>query len=88
MGVGGGSQPMPVTSEVAAAAATRFLRDRFSANPSATVTSADTFYGYYTFDVTDPENGTTLGMLSVNGTTAQIWYHTWHGAFIQGREIE
>jgi len=40
-----------------------------------------TFYGYYTIEVLS--NGTTYGMLSVNGYTGQIWYHTWHGTFIQ-----
>jgi hypothetical protein len=31
--------------------------------------------------------GTKVGMVNVNGTTSQVWYHTWHGAFIQAREI-
>lgn len=22
-------------------------------------------------------------MLSVHGTTGQVWYHTWHGDFVQ-----
>jgi len=46
-----------------------------------TVGDATTFYGYYTFEVLS--NGTTYGMLSVNGLTGQVWYHTWHGTFIQ-----
>jgi len=30
---------------------------------------------------------TKYGMLSVNGYTGQVWYHNWHGAFIQELEI-
>jgi hypothetical protein len=26
-------------------------------------------------------------MLSVNGYTGQIWYHTWHGNFISEKEF-
>ena len=27
------------------------------------------------------------GMLSVNGFTRQVWYHTWGGSFIQLRDL-
>jgi hypothetical protein len=39
------------------------------------------FYGYYTFDYM--VNGKPAGMLSVNGTSGQVWLHTWHGQFIE-----
>ena len=42
---------------------------------------ADPFYGYYTIHTM--KDGEIEGMLSVHGTTGQVWYHTWHGAFIQ-----
>ncbi len=42
---------------------------------------ADPFYGYYTIHTL--ENGEIEGMLSVHGTTGQVWYHTWHGDFVQ-----
>jgi hypothetical protein len=42
---------------------------------------ADPFYGYYTIHAV--KDGEIEGMLSVHGTTGQVWYHTWHGAFIQ-----
>jgi len=35
------------------------------------------FYGYYTFHIKDVDN--TVGMLSVNGQTGEVWYHDWHG---------
>jgi hypothetical protein len=38
------------------------------------------FYGHYTMDFL--KDGKTAGMLSVNGYTGQVWYHTWHGNFI------
>jgi hypothetical protein len=42
---------------------------------------ADAFYGYYTVHTLDDSG--IEGMLSVHGITGQIWYHTWHGSFIQ-----
>ncbi len=57
-----------------------------SANyPTTTVGDVDTFYGYYHIDVLSA--GATYGMLSVNGYTGQVWYHTWHGAYIQTVEL-
>jgi hypothetical protein len=47
----------------------------------AKVEDATQFYGYYTIDYT--VNGKIAGMLSVNGQTGQVWYHSWHGAFLQ-----
>jgi hypothetical protein len=50
--------------------------------PGVTVEEhADPFYGYYTIHTL--KDGEIEGMLSVHGTTGQVWYHTWHGAFIQ-----
>ena len=46
---------------------------------------AHAFYGYYTTDVL--REGKPFGMLSVNGTTGAVWYHTWHGSFISEKEI-
>ena len=51
----------------------------------AKVEDAMQFYGYYTIDFT--VNGKIGGMLSVNGQTGQVWYHSWHGTFIQEIEI-
>jgi hypothetical protein len=41
----------------------------------------DPFYGYYTIHTM--RDGEIEGMLSIHGQTGQIWYHSWHGAFIQ-----
>jgi hypothetical protein len=47
---------------------------------------ADPFYGYYTIHTL--KDGEIEGMLSVHGTTGQVWYHNWHGAFVQMIEEE
>jgi hypothetical protein len=53
-----------------------------SALPGTTIAKdADAFYGYYTIEVI--KDGKVYGMLSVNGFTGQVFYHTWHGKFIE-----
>lgn len=47
---------------------------------------ADAFYGYYTIHVF--KDGQVYGMLSVNGYTGEVWYHTWHGNFVEMKELE
>ncbi len=50
--------------------------------PGVTVEEhADPSYGYYTIHTL--EGGEIKGMLSVHSTTGQVWYHTWHGAFVR-----
>jgi hypothetical protein len=51
---------------------------------TSTAADADPFYGYYTIDV--QRAGNTIGMLSVNGFSGQVFYHTWHGNFIEASE--
>lgn len=69
---------MTVGPEAAVQAAQAYL-DRVQ--PGLTADDhADTFYGYYTLHVL--RDGQVVGMLSVNGATGQVWYHTWHGDFI------
>jgi hypothetical protein len=47
---------------------------------------ADPFHGYYTIHTM--KDGQIEGMLSVHGRTGQVWYHNWHGPFIQMIEQE
>jgi hypothetical protein len=47
---------------------------------------ADAFYGYYTIHVM--KDGQVDGMLSVNGYSGDVWYHTWHGDFIDMKVLE
>src|SRR4030043_1901838 len=43
------------------------------------------FYGYFTIDTVNSD-GAVVGMLSVNGFSWQVWYHSWHGTFIRMEE--
>lgn len=74
---------MPVSSKQAKTLAQQFL-DAY--RPGLTVADADTFYGYYTLHTLKDKK--IEGMLSVNGYTGDVWYHNWHGAFIEMKEFE
>lgn len=70
---------MPVSAEEAATYAQGYL-DRYQ--PGVNVSDEITpFYGYYTIDL--EKDGQIVGMLSVNGYDGQVFYHSWHGAFIE-----
>lgn len=73
---------MTVSEEQANFLAQQFI-DSYVAGGEAG--EAERFYGYYTFDFT--LNDDTYGMLSVNGYTGQVWYHSWHGAFRQVKDF-
>lgn len=76
---GGAWGTMAVSPEEALQIAQRWL-DTY--RPGVTVEShADAFYGYYTIHTM--ADGEVSGMLSVHGATGQVWYHNWHGDFIQ-----
>jgi hypothetical protein len=86
MGMGGTTAAMPVTAEQCGQFAQAFL-DVYL--PGTTVAdTVDTFYGYYTVAVlaSGPPEGI-LGLLSVNGYTGQVWFHTWLGAFAGTKEF-
>ncbi len=90
MGRGWGYQPysgvptanMSVTKTDAKQLAQTYLDSNL---PGASLEEPETFYGYYTLHVL--KDGKIYGMLSVNGYTGQVWYHTWHGAFIQEKVL-
>lgn len=72
-----------VTAAQAESLAQKFLNARL---PGAKVDDSITFPGYYTLDFA--KDGKVVGMLSVNAYTGQIWYHAWHGAFVQEKDLE
>lgn len=73
---------MPISAEDAAKYAQDYL-DRYQ--PGVSVSEEITpFYGYYTIDL--EKDGQIVGMLSVNGYDGQVFYHSWHGAFIEMKE--
>ena len=45
-----------------------------------------TFYGYYAVHI--EKDGRIYGMLSVNAYNGEVWYHNWHGAYIQTVEMK
>jgi hypothetical protein len=76
------SADMPVTPEQAIDAAKEYLDAEL---PGATVGDhAEPFYGYYTLHI--ERDGQIIGMLSVNGFSAAVFPHTWHGDFIEMSE--
>jgi hypothetical protein len=75
------SGPPTVSAEQAQQIAQQWLDQN---QPGSTTETADVFPGYYTLHIT--RDGTVTGMLSVNAYTGQVWYHTWHGAFVSSTE--
>ena len=68
---------MPVTEAQAMEIAQEFLDVVY---PGTKADEIVAYYGYYT--VMTKLEGKHYGMLSVNGYSGDIWYHTWHGKFI------
>ncbi len=77
------STQMSIAKDQALQIAQSYLDDNFN---GAKVEDATQFYGYYTIDFA--VNGKMAGMLSVNAQTGNVWYHAWHGAFIQEIEFD
>jgi hypothetical protein len=74
---------MSITPEQAEELAQRFLDANL---PGVSAGEAETFYGYYTLHTL--RSGEIEGMLSVNGYNGSVWYHNWHGPFIQMKEFD
>jgi len=74
---------MSISEMQAQQLAQAYLNSHFN---EARTEMATEFYGYYTFDFT--VGGSVGGMLSVNGYTGSVWYHSWHGAYIQEVEFD
>ncbi len=72
---------MVVTSEQALKIAQDFLDIVYPGTEADEIVS---YYGYYTIMTT--LEGEHYGMLSINGYSGEVWYHTWHGMFIS--EVE
>ncbi len=74
---GSGTAPdaMPITSTDARGVGAQFA-ERFA--PEAQIANVIPFYGHYVVALTQ---GDRRLMLSVDGHTGQVWYHSWHGSF-------
>lgn len=66
-----------ITAWQAHGIAQEWLRGR---DTGLTADGTESFPGYYTLHVL--KSGEITGMLSVNASTGQVWYHNWHGEFI------
>lgn len=73
----------PLTMAQAKVVAQQFLNAQFAGTKTD---EALTFPGYYTIDVA--RNGQPIGMLSVNAHTGAVWYHAWHGTFLQEKDLD
>ncbi|GGC56430.1 hypothetical protein GCM10011410_06140 [Hoyosella rhizosphaerae] len=60
--------------------ATEWLRQF---RPGLQTGESHAFPGYFTMHTV--RDGATVGMLSVHSRSGHVWYHTWHGEFIQSR---
>ena len=74
--------PMSVAPDQATKIAQAWLDQSFAGDSAGT---PDAFYGYYTFHF--EKDGKIAGMLSVNGYGGQVWFHSWHGGFVQVRDF-
>jgi len=79
-----GAGEMTVTPEEAVKLAQEYLDRTPWAQGLRVEDEVDPFYGYYTLHVL--KDGKVAGMLSVNGYTGQVWYHFWHGNFVEMSE--
>jgi hypothetical protein len=71
----------PISEDAALEIAQGFLDTTY---PGSLAEEAHRFYGYYTIHTV--KDGVVQGMLSVNEYTGSVWYHNWHGRFIQSKE--
>ena len=87
-GMMGGYRGTPTASmPVSASIALEYAQNWLDMNmPGAKVEEPETFYGYYTIDIS--RNSEIFGMLSVNGYSGEVWYHTWHGQFVRMVEYD
>lgn len=74
----------PRTQATVTAEEAREQAGRWAQGRGLTVGEADAFPGYYTLHTL--RDGRVEGMVSVNASTGQIWYHDWHGQFVDMTE--
>lgn len=74
---------MQVTADGATELANAYLA---RANQGTTVESPNAYYGYYTFHTM--KGGKVSGMISVNGYNGEVFYHWWHGQFVDMKQMD
>lgn len=73
------SNDMAISQDEAVVIAQEYLDDQYKGTLAED--HPDEFYGYYTLHIL--KNGEVSGMLSVNGYSGAVFYHRWHGKFIE-----
>ncbi len=76
------SRQMSIDQDEAIMIAQEFLDNSY---PGTIAEDLHSFYGYYTIHVM--KDGEIYGMLSVNGLDGVVWYHNWHGSYVQSRSV-
>lgn len=69
-----------VDLETAVELANEYVKQYIDENLLATEEGHE-FYGYYTLHIA--KEGQTVGMLSINYYTGDVWFHDWHGKLIE-----
>ncbi|KDR95801.1 hypothetical protein SAMN02745945_02183 [Peptoclostridium litorale DSM 5388] len=69
-----------ISLELAVELATEYVKKYVDEDMVATEEGHE-FYGYYTLHIKKEEQ--TVGMLSVNYYTGDVWFHDWHGKLIE-----
>ncbi len=77
---GDGFSTKQINNEQAVGIADQYVKQNFGEKFSVNGEGHE-FYGYYTLHIT--QNNNTVGMLSVNYSTGDVWYHDWHGELEQ-----
>ena len=68
-----------VPASLSAAQAEQVAQTWADDHDGLTVGAAEAFPGYYTLHTLEQDR--IEGMLSVNATTGDVWYHSWHGEY-------
>ena len=80
----GGSTAQTIDADRARKTATEWLAA--SGDRTAWELEVSEMYGYFSIHL--ERDGKMEGMLAVNAWTGEVWYHTWHGAFVAAREFK
>jgi hypothetical protein len=86
MGDVSGAAPVAPRERDVTPAEARELAERWLQARDRTLAAGDPerFPGYYTLHVL--RDGEVAGMLSVNESTGAVWYHAWHGRYVELQE--
>jgi hypothetical protein len=73
-----------ITADEAKQVAAKWLEQ--SGDTTAWTLDVTEMYGYYSIHLV--RDGKPEAMLAVNAATREVWFHSWHGPYIAGKEIK